>query len=217
MNSNRLKGTFVVADPQALICRSLKEMLSKCGAKVHTVSERRSFQALLRKHRVDLVIADYPLLFKGIMEELPVMIRDHPDTSHLALTSTISESIIKKLSRSGIRNVALKTDERNEIIRAAGAALAGMSYYSRDVLDLLLRSDGQNAEELLLTPTEIEIVTLITGGLSVKDIAERKLVGVRSVMAHRKSVFRKLGVSDSHELKLLAIKTGLIDNIEYHI
>ena len=36
-------------------------------------------------------------------------------------------------------------------------------------------------------------------------------------MAHRKSIFRKLGVSDAYHLKRFAIESGLIDNIEYHI
>ncbi|NTV03110.1 MAG: response regulator transcription factor [Chlorobiaceae bacterium] len=172
---------------------------------------------LLRKHRVTLVIADHPLLFKDSMDELQKMIGDHPDTSHLVLTSDISKAIFKELSQAGVRNIALKTDDQREIVLGVQAALAGRNHYSRDVLDLLLRSDGQTPDGLLLTPTESEIVPLICGGLSVKDIAERKQVGVRSVMAHRKSIYRKLGVTNAIELKRFAIRAGLIDNIEYHI
>ena len=173
MNRIALKGTIVVADPQFLITMALKEMLAGFGAKVHTASGRQGLETLLRKYRVSLVIADHLRLFGESINDLSHLKHAYPDTAHLLLTSTVSKSKIMELHESGIKNIALKTDDRSEIIHAVRAALAGKKHYSREVLDLLVKSEAQSAEKLLLTPSEIEIVTLISGGLSVKDIAER--------------------------------------------
>jgi DNA-binding NarL/FixJ family response regulator len=217
MNRIELKGTFVIADPHFLITMALKEMLAGYGAKVHTASGKQGLVALLRNNRVSLVIADHLRLFNESIDELSKLIRAYPDPSHLVLTSTVSKQMIMSLHEAGIRNIALRTDDRSEIINSVRAALAGQKHYSREVLDLLVISEGQSAEKLLLTPSEIEIVAMLSAGLSVKDIAERKQVGLRSVMKHRQSIYRKLGVTDANELKRFAIRVGLIDNIEYHI
>ena len=68
-----------------------------------------------------------------------------------------------------------------------------------------------------LTTSEIEIVRLITGGMTTKEIAEKKCISFHTVNTHRKNIFRKLNVSNASELIIRAIKSGWIDNIEYFI
>jgi DNA-binding CsgD family transcriptional regulator len=68
-----------------------------------------------------------------------------------------------------------------------------------------------------LTASEIEIVKLIASGLTAKEIALKRHISFHTVNTHRKNIFRKLGVSNSSELIMLAIKSGWIDNIEYYI
>jgi DNA-binding NarL/FixJ family response regulator len=217
MNRIGLNGNFVIADRPSLVGRALKELLAGHGATVHSVAEKHALLSILRKQRTDLVIADYPLLFRDSLEDIPIVIRDYPETAHLVLTSTISKADIRSLDRYGLRNIVLKTDDRDEFIRSVRSALSGKPYYSCEVLDLLLMPDAKSAGEILLTPSELEITTLISGGLSIREIAARRQVSMKSVMGHRKSLFRKLGVTSDAELKLQAIRSGLIDNIEFHI
>ncbi|MBI5008743.1 MAG: response regulator transcription factor [Bacteroidia bacterium] len=68
-----------------------------------------------------------------------------------------------------------------------------------------------------LTPSEMEIVRLISEGLTTKEIASRKNISFHTVITHRKNIFRKLGVSSVSELIMYAIKSGWINMIEYHI
>ena len=80
-------------------------------------------------------------------------------------------------------------------------------------------SDSKNVpvENIHLTSSEIEIVRLIAGGMTTKEIAEKKNISFHTVNTHRKNIFRKLSVSNTSELIIHAIKSGWIDNIEYFI
>jgi DNA-binding NarL/FixJ family response regulator len=98
--------------------------------------------------------------------------------------------------------------------------MQGKKYYSDEVLDLLVNSKSERDEVAPgsgLTPAEIEITKLIASGMTTKEIAAQKHVSFHTVMSHRKNIFRKLNINNTSELIMYAIRTGLIDNIEYYI
>lgn len=57
-----------------------------------------------------------------------------------------------------------------------------------------------------LTPTELEVVELVTEGLSNPEIADRLLVARRTVTTHLTSIFRKLAISSRAELAAQAAR-----------
>lgn len=140
--------------------------------------------------------------------------------SILILTNSISKDEFNRLNKAGIKNIIYKTAERDEILTAIDSAIKGKKFYSGEVLDLILEL-GQNKpvleDNVQLTISEVEIVRLIAGGMTTKDIAEKKCISFHTVNTHRKNIFRKLGVSNASELIIHAIKSGWIDNIEYYI
>ena len=120
----------------------------------------------------------------------------------------------------GIKNIIDKNVDKEELFSAMEAALKNKKYYSENILDLLTESElnyNKATEIAHLTPTEIEIVKLIAQGLTAKEIASRKHISFHTVMSHRKNIFKKLSINNSPELIMYAIRTGLIDNIEYYI
>ncbi|NTW52940.1 MAG: response regulator transcription factor [Chlorobiaceae bacterium] len=210
-------GAIVIADSQFLITATLKSMLEVFGSKVYTVPCKNDLYAFLQKHEAALVITDQTLFGVEATDELTGLKKQYPETALLILTSRIRKQTVSELNHAGIRNIAMKTDDRDEILDAVKAALRGEPFYSREVLDLLMIKDGRSIGSLLLTPSEIDIINMITGGLSTAEMASRKNVGVKTVMAHRKNIFRKLRLSSRSELMNYALKSGLVDAIEYYI
>lgn len=207
----------MIADGQFLITEALKSMLQASGFRVVAVSRKHELQELLGKQDIALLIID-PVRFEyGSTGELAWLKRLYPATSILILTGSISKQQVIELNREGIGNIAMKTDELTEILHAVREALNGRKHYSRELFDLLVKSGGQTAESLLLTPSEIEIVRMLSGGLSIKEIALRKNVTVSTVTTYRKNIYRKLNVSSRSELVRYAIETGLVDAIDYYI
>jgi DNA-binding CsgD family transcriptional regulator len=55
-----------------------------------------------------------------------------------------------------------------------------------------------------LTPTELDIVRLLSGGLSNPDIASRLYMSRATVKAHLSHIYAKVGVANRTELAALA-------------
>jgi len=209
--------SVVLADRQFLIAEALQALLAPRCKKFGTVSTKAGLLQQLEKESISLLITDDALFDFAALSELGDLKKKYPATAIVVLTNAINSMKIKELHDVGIRNIILKTDDRDELFQAIEAALKGKKYYSGEVLDTLLKKDSPSEEISVLTPSEVEIVRQIASGLSTKEIAAKKHISFHTVMTHRKNIFRKLGVSSSPELLMYAIKAGLIDNIEYHI
>ena len=68
-----------------------------------------------------------------------------------------------------------------------------------------------------LTPTEQEILRLLALGHSVKEIAAMRYNSEYTITTHKKNIFSKLGVNNAHDATKYALRTGLIDLVEYYI
>lgn len=62
----------------------------------------------------------------------------------------------------------------------------------------------------LLTKREVEVLTLLAGGSSAKEIADRLNISYHTVTTHRKSILRKTGCRKVSELVKVAIEYGYI-------
>ncbi|HEY7415929.1 MAG TPA: response regulator transcription factor [Ktedonobacteraceae bacterium] len=63
----------------------------------------------------------------------------------------------------------------------------------------------------MLTPREMELLTLMVRGMLVKEIARTLLVSEKTVRNHLSNIYRKCGVYDRVQVVLYALKTGLVD------
>ena len=69
------------------------------------------------------------------------------------------------------------------------------------------------ARELkVLTPRELEIVTLVAQGYTNQAIADRLTLSIKTVQSHRANVMEKLGLRDITHLVRFALRHGLIDS-----
>lgn len=217
MPDRRAGGKVLIADTQFIAIEALKSLLSSEGYDVAATTARKELIDLLSTEPISLLITDYILFDYRSLNDLKEIVAQQPGMGTLVLCNSIGLMQIRELNNAGIRNIALKTDDRVELLHAAASAMKGKKAYSGSVLDILLKHEDPAEEPCLLTATEIEIVRMISTGLTTKEIASRKHISFHTVMTHRKNIFRKLGVTSSPELLMYAMKSGLIDNIEYHI
>ena len=114
------------------------------------------------------------------------------------------ESILRAL-RAGARGYLTKDAGRSEIARAIEAAAAGQSVLDPAVQERLLAvaaDPGAPAPDSAqpppdgLTAREVEVLTLIAGGLSNAQIAKTLFVTEATVKTHVNHIFAKAGVRD---------------------
>ena len=213
---------ILIADSQFLVVETLKTLLENderyCLSGI--AGSQRELHKLLGESNFNLLITDISLLDYDGISDLQKIKEQFPQMSILILTNSISKPEFTELTKIGIKNIIYKTADREEVLAAVDSASKRKKYYSEEILDMLLELGETRAapeENANLTISEIEIVRLIAGGMTTKEIAEKKCISFHTVNTHRKNIFRKLGVSNASELIMYAIRAGWIDNIEYFI
>ncbi|MDP2891030.1 MAG: response regulator transcription factor [Bacteroidota bacterium] len=222
MSTNNSSKKIIIADSQFLVVETLKTILGADGRFIVAGIVNSQFELLkvLEKGFYDLLITDFSLIDYDSIEDLLKIKQKFQPIAILILTNSISKTEFAELSKIGVKNIIYKTADRDEVLSAVDAAFKGKKYYAEEILDMILeQGDNKSAPEepTHLTSSEIEIVRLIAGGLTTKEIASQKNISFHTVNTHRKNIFRKMGVSNASELIMHAIKAGWIDNIEYFI
>jgi len=222
MSASENTVRVLIADSQFLITESLKHILQE-DVRFHVsnvVMEKRELTRELAKGDIALLIIDPSFIELSSFSELKEIINSYPDLQLLVITNGLTRNEMMELNNQGINDIILKTAGKEEIFEALAATLKGKKYYSSELLDLLfdlIEKKNSGEETGQLTASEMEIVRLISEGLTTKEIASRKYISFHTVITHRKNIFRKLGVSNISELIMYALRTGWINIIEYHI
>ncbi len=212
----------IIADSQFLVVEALTSLISADNDFLLSgvAGTRNDLLRLLQITGAELLITDFSNIDFDGLDDLKNIKLKNPQLSILILTNAISKQEFADLSRLGIKNIIYKTADKDEIFSAIEATLKSRKFYSDEILDLFLDlGDNKSVPDdpKTLTPSEIEIVRLIADGLTTKEIASKRNISYHTVNTHRKNIFRKVEVSNASELIMLAIKAGLIDNIEYYI
>jgi len=215
-------NNIFIADSQFLVVETLKSLIENderfCLS--GTVGSQRELYKLLAESNCNLLITDIGLIDYDGVADMQKLKQQFPKMAILILTNSISKAEFAELTKIGIKNIIYKTADRDEVLAGVDAALKGKKYFSEEILDMLLELGETKAapeENTNLTISEVEIVRLIAGGMTTKEIAEKKCISFHTVNTHRKNIFRKLSVSNASELIMYAIRAGWIDNIEYFI
>ena len=222
MNALKKPVNVLIADSQFLITESLKYILhsQESFTKINVVTEKSELLKALGQDHTSLLIIDPSQIDITGVSELKEIINSFHDLKVLIISNNITRKELHEFNSAGITNIILKNTGKEELFDAIDSSIKGKRYYSDELLDLLLKSDERNnsSEEMVqLTPSELEIVRLISEGLTTKEIASRKFISFHTVISHRKNIFKKLGVTSVSELIMFAIKSGWINSIEYYI
>jgi DNA-binding NarL/FixJ family response regulator len=84
---------------------------------------------------------------------------------------------------------------------------------ARKVLSRFARTPGRVVEEQpeeLLSKREVEVLKLVTKGLSNKEVADELCLSIRTVQGHVGNIFNKLRVSSRTEAVVQALKNGWV-------
>jgi DNA-binding NarL/FixJ family response regulator len=140
-----------------------------------------------------------------------------PSVAVLVLSAYDDDQFVFGLLEAGAAGYLLKSVRGHEIVDAIRAVDAGESVLHPSVARKVLNrfasvsSRAQGKKPLgLLTEREMEVMRLVTKGLSNKDIADGLSLSVRTVQGHLANIFNKLRVSSRTEAVVHALKEGWV-------
>jgi DNA-binding NarL/FixJ family response regulator len=170
---------------------------------------------LCRKLQPDLVVMDLGLPGMNGVEATTQIVRRCPRTKVMILTISADEASLMTAFRSGARAYVVKKASGADLLDALRIVSQGGSYLSSEVSDLVMGriQRGELDTKTLgpldsLSPRERQVLQLVAEGKTSKEIANILELGVQTVRTYRKTLMKKLGVTNVAMLTQIAISAG---------
>jgi DNA-binding NarL/FixJ family response regulator len=170
-----------------------------------------------RKLNPDIILMDIGLPgMNGIEATIEVM-RHCTGVKVIILSMYDDENSVVAAFRSGARAFLLKKASSGDLIDALRTVAKGGSYLSSQVSDHLLtriqrgdlESKGLPGPLEGLSPREKQVLRLVAEGKTSKDIAVMLDLGLQTVRTYRKTLMKKIGVTNIASLTQVALAAGL--------
>jgi DNA-binding NarL/FixJ family response regulator len=205
----------LIVDDQALV-RSGFRLILETREDLEVVGEAedgREAVELGRKLSPDVILMDVRMPNVDGVEATRRLAAAGSKARVLILTTFDLDEYVYEAIRAGASGFLLKDVQAIRVV-AAGEALLAPSVTRRlldHFADRLPGAQPQRPAELdRLTERELEILTLLAGGLSNAELAEQLFLSETTVKTHVSSVLRKLGLRDRVQAVVLAYQVGLV-------
>jgi DNA-binding NarL/FixJ family response regulator len=158
----------------------------------------------------DVVLMDLSMPGIGGVEATRRIVAATHHSRVVALTSFSEPERVLAVLDAGACGYLLKDIVPDELIRAIRSTAAGHAALDPRAADIMLARFSRGAPAIDLTPRERDVLTLLAGGHSNKQIGKQLSISEATVKAHMTSVFRTLGVRDRTQAALWAHGHGFL-------
>jgi DNA-binding NarL/FixJ family response regulator len=211
--------TVLLVDDHKIMRDGIKTILERT-LDFHVVGEAENGSDSViqsRKHHPDLVLMDIGLPGMNGIEATIEVLRHCPSTKVMILSMYDDENSVVAAFRSGARAFLLKKASSADLLDALRTVARGGSYLSSQVSDHLLtriqrgdlESKGLPGPLDGLSPREQQVLRLVAEGKTSKDIAVMLDLGLQTVRTYRKTLMKKIGVTNIASLTQVALAAGL--------
>jgi DNA-binding NarL/FixJ family response regulator len=165
----------------------------------------------------DVAVLDIGMPLLNGIEATRQIVRRIPLARVLILSMHADQAYVTQAVQAGARGYILKDSAGSDLVQAVAALAAGKSFFSPAVAQLMLDDYARRLTERgvtdrydALSEREREVFQLVAEGRSSKEIAELLSVSPATVETHRTHVLQKLGLRNTAEVVLYAVRRGVI-------
>ncbi|MGZ0170336.1 MAG: response regulator transcription factor [Planctomycetales bacterium] len=139
------------------------------------------------------------------------------ETKVIFYSGSMPDIYIEQALRSKAAGYVLKTDSLASLLTAVQTVSKGGTFYSEPIrdrvsIDPVTGNTRAQFESRLtkLSDRQLEVLRHLAYGLSVKDVARKMHISVKSVDSHKYRIMQSLGIHDRVDLARYAIREGLV-------
>lgn len=205
-----MKIRLGIAEDHTIVRWALREALSKADD-IEVIGEAGTAAetlAMVQEKQPDVLVLDLNLPDKSGFDVLAEMKPWPTAPLTVVLTWHTEASYAARALQSGAHGYVNKAVEPDELLAAIRAVSRGERVTPPGVEELLAAGDTDPASAL--TARELEVMQMLSRGLTNREIAEKLNISIKTVDTHRGHVLKKLGLRNNSELTRFAVKHGYV-------
>lgn len=204
--------SVMLVEDHVLVREALRVSVNR-DPQLHVVAEAGDGATALRlaaEHIPDVVLVDLFLPDCSGSELTHRLLAHHPALKILVVSAHLDRHVVQHMLDAGASGYVSKSATLPELARGIRAVHEGQPFFCAKTASLLTPSPHPAPETNILSPREIEVLTLLAKGHSGPDIAASLGIALRTVDVHRRNIMRKTALRNVVELTHYAIRAGFV-------
>ena len=209
----------LIVDDHALVRMGIRRLLDDLPD-IAVVGEAENGERALefiRSHKPDVVLLDMKMPGIDGWEVTRRLQKSHPEVKVIAVTALTTESLPSRVLQLGAMGYLTKESGSQDLSAAIRKVYKGERYLSAEIAQKMAIDSLQAHQDSpfdALSEREMQVMLMITRGVTVQDIATRLFLSTKTINGYRYRIFDKLAVKNDVELTYLAMKHRLVERPE---
>ncbi len=205
----------MLVDDHAVVRMGFK-MLLETSDDIKVIAEAENGEEAIKfymEHKPNVIVMDITMPGMGGMEAIERILTKDSSAKILVLSAHEDSVHPKRVLNAGAMGYVTKRSAAEELIKAIRAVASGKKYIEASVAQQMAiqqLSGAQNPVDVL-SEREFEVFMSLAKGKTTNEIAETLFLSPRTVGTHLYNIKQKLNASNSAEIALIAMRSGLID------
>jgi DNA-binding NarL/FixJ family response regulator len=205
---------IIIADDHTIFLEGITALIS--SEYINVVANCKNGQEVLdflKEQEVDLVISDINMPVMDGITLVKKITKLYPKTKTMMLSMYEERHIINKAIKAGANGYMSKNAGKKDILNAIENCMKGekVTFKRQSTFtQKSIQNTDKSIIEISLTNRERQILKLITQEATNTDISLSLNISKRTVEAHKKNIFLKLGATNTIGLVKIALKSKLL-------
>jgi DNA-binding NarL/FixJ family response regulator len=198
----------LAVDDHPLIREGIAALIANQGDMelVAEASSGREAVEIFRSARPDVTLMDLQMPEMSGIDAITAIRAEHPGARIIVLTTYEGDVLAERALKAGAQAYVLKGLIGRDLMETIRIVNKGSKRVSPDVAMQLATHAGETG----LSAREIEVLSLIAAGQSIKIIAAQLFISEATAKGHVKNILAKLGANDRTHAVTLALRRGII-------
>ena len=210
---------ILLGDDHGIVRRGMKALLDG-EEDMEVVGEASDGLEVLRmcdELQPDALVVDIAMPKLNGIDVAERALKRQPALKVLFLSMYADESYVLRALSAGAKGYLLKDATDQDLLPALRAVAQNRPFFSPTISAMLLtdfmrhlQQRGQEDSYRLLTDREKEVLQLLAEGRTNKEVASLLNLGVSTIETHRANLMQKLGLHNTAEIVLYAVRKSLV-------
>ncbi|MBO0356906.1 response regulator transcription factor [Hymenobacter sp. BT186] len=212
----------LLTDDHTILRDGIRALLSQ-QPDLEVVGEAGNGQELLEllvDTPTDVVLMDINMPVMDGFATIEHLREQYPDVRVLVLSMLNHENYVHRMLEAGATGYVLKNADITEITHAIRTVAAGRPFLCTEIgLDMLykivrttaLPTDATRPKTGELSKRELEVLRLISEGMTNAEIADKLFTSKRTIETHRQNIIEKTQAKNTAALIKYAVSNGLLN------